>query len=115
RLTATQEVVIQLLASLAQPCDGLRCDMAMLLLNDVFVNTWQRFPSLSSSTPAEFWQAAIPAIKSEHPDFLFLAEVYWGLEPRLLSLGFDYKYDKTLYDVLVARDAAQVLLHLHER
>ncbi len=114
RRAATQEVMIQLLRSLAQRCDGLRCDMAMLLLNDVFVNTWQRFPSQSSATPAEFWQAAIPAIKSEHPDFLFLAEVYWGLEPRLLALGFDYTYDKTLYDRLVARDAAQVQRHLVE-
>ncbi len=70
RRAATQEVMIQLLRSLAQRCDGLRCDMAMLLLND--------------------------------------------LEPRLLALGFDYTYDKTLYDRLVARDAAQVQRHLVE-
>ncbi len=114
RRTATQEAMIQLLRSLAQRCDGLRCDMAMLLLNDVFVRTWQRFPNSSASTPVEFWQAAIPAIKSDHPDFLFLAEVYWDLEPRLLSLGFDYTYDKTLYDRLVARQSAGVQCHLLE-
>jgi len=114
RREATQAAMIQLLRSLAQRCDGLRCDMAMLLLNDVFVKTWQRFPNSSASTPAEFWQAAIPAIKSDHPDFLFLAEVYWDLEPRLLALGFDYTYDKTLYDRLVARDSAQVQRYLLE-
>jgi len=114
RREATQAAMIQLLRSLAQRCDGLRCDMAMLLLNDVFVKTWQRFPNSSASTPAEFWQAAIPAIKSDHPDFLFLAEVYWDLEPRLLSLGFDYTYDKTLYDRLVARQPAGVQWHLLE-
>jgi len=86
--------------------------MAMLLLNDVFAKTWAGFPAAGAATAAEFWQAAIPAIKSEHPNFLFLAEVYWGLEPRLLSLGFDYTYDKTLYDRLMRRDAAGVQDHL---
>jgi hypothetical protein len=112
RREATQAAMIQLLLSLAQRCDGLRCDMAMLLLNDIFVKTWQRLPVSGASTPAEFWQAAIPAIKSDYPDFLFLAEVYWGLEPRLLSLGFDYTYDKTLYDRLVGRESAGVQCHL---
>lgn len=112
RHTATQAAMIRLLQSLAERCDGVRCDMAMLLLNDVFIKTWQRFPSSTAATPSEFWGAAIPSIKSEHPGFLFLAEAYWGLESRLLALGFDYTYDKTLYDRLISHDPVGAQRHL---
>jgi hypothetical protein len=112
RREKTQAAMLELLRSLATRCDGVRCDMAMLLLGDIFVKTWERFPSHGNATATEFWQAAIPAIKSEHPDFLFLAEAYWGTESRLLSLGFDFTYDKTLYDRLVSRDARGVQEHL---
>ena len=114
RRANTQAAMIELLHSLAERCDGLRCDMAMLLLSDVFARTWERFPIATAPTPAEFWQTAIPAIKSANPGFLFLAESYWGLESRLLGLGFDYTYDKTLYDGLMARDAGRVQRHLLE-
>lgn len=112
RRATTQQAMIELLRTLAQRCDGVRCDMAMLLLSDVFARTWERFPIGSSGTGAEFWEAAIPSIKSEHPNFLFLAEVYWGLEPRLLGFGFDFTYDKTLYDRIVHRDGSGVQNHL---
>jgi hypothetical protein len=112
RRQKTQEAMVDLLRSLAARCDGVRCDMAMLLLQNVFLKTWERFPSQGVATAAEFWQASIPAIKSEHPDFLFLAEAYWGTESRLLSLGFDYTYDKTLYDRVVRRDASGIQEHL---
>jgi len=48
------------------------------------------------------------------PEFLFLAEVYWGLEARLQSLGFDYTYDKVLYDEIVARNPAGVQARLRD-
>ena len=35
-----------------------------------------------------------------HPDFVFMAEVYWDLEWALQQQGFDYTYDKRLYDRL---------------
>jgi hypothetical protein len=112
RRQKTQEAMVEILRSLADRCDGVRCDMAMLLLQDIFLKTWERFPSQDASTASEFWQAAIPAIKSAHPDFLFLAEAYWGTESRLLSLGFDYTYDKTLYDRVVHRDSNGIQDHL---
>ena len=103
----------QLLQSIAGRCDGVRCDMAMLVLNDVFAKTWESFPIANHQSPAsEFWASAIPAVKETHPGFLFLAEGYWGLEARLQALGFDYTYDKPLYDGLVSRDAAGVQRHL---
>jgi hypothetical protein len=92
--------------------------MAMLLLNEVFARTWARFPPGRASVPAsptppsEFWAKAISTVRQTRPGFLFLAEAYWGLETRLQELGFDYTYDKTLYDCIISRDAAAVQRHL---
>lgn len=116
RRGTTRAAMKEVLGSIAQRCDGVRCDMAMLLLKDVFSKTWVAFPIVGSSEPSmpggEFWAEAIGAIKNSHPGFLFLAEAYWGLEQRLQELGFDYTYDKTLYDRLIARNAAGVQQHL---
>ncbi len=113
RLAATRAVMTEVLRSIAERCDGVRCDMAMLMLNDVFARTWSQFQITNHELPvSEFWAAAIGAVKQVYPNFLFLAEAYWGLEVRLQALGFDYTYDKELYDRLVARDAAGVQRHL---
>lgn len=85
--------------------DGLRCDMAMLLLPDVFERTWGR-------SAEAFWPGAIDAVRSRQPGFTFLAEVYWGREPDLRAEGFDLTYDKALYDRLVD-DPGGVVDHLH--
>ena len=91
------------LAHIARQCDGVRCDMAMLLLNDVFANTWgQQIPQPRPRD--EFWPPLIQAIRREHPDFTFLAEVYWDLEKTLLSQGFDLCYHKNLYDRIMQWD-----------
>jgi hypothetical protein len=120
----TRREMTGLLCSVAERCDGVRCDMAMLLLADVFAKTWERFPGSqtgqgatpaapkSSGPIAEFWTAAIGAVRQAHPGFVFLAEVYWGLDVRLQKLGFDYTYDKELYDRLVSHDPAGVQRHL---
>jgi hypothetical protein len=114
RLGETRSAMSKLLQSVAGRCDGVRCDMAMLLLNEVFAKTWEAFPLANVQAPtSEFWESAIPAVKEAHAGFLFLAEVYWELEDRLQSLGFDYTYDKSLYDGLVAHDPAGVQRHLH--
>ena len=51
-------------------------------------------------------------MRERRPSFVFLAEAYWGLEEELQTLGFDYTYDKTLYDLLVRRDPAGIRSHL---
>lgn len=112
RRAVTRAAMVQLLESIAGWCDGVRCDMAMLVLNEVFASTWERFEVAAAPPAAEFWAMAIPAIKRAHPGFLFLAEAYWGLESRLQALGFDYTYDKTLYDSLISRDTTRVQRHL---
>jgi glycosidase len=100
------------LLRVSELCDGVRCDMAMLLLPSVFRGTWgAALGEFTEDLPC-FWSHAIPAVRKEHPEFLFMAEVYWGLESELLNRGFDYTYDKTLYDRLIGRDPAGVRSHL---
>jgi hypothetical protein len=103
---ATQEAMIGELQKIAGQCDGLRCDMAMLILPEVFERTWGR-------KPAPFWLLAIQRVRKQAPDFCFMAEVYWDLEWTLQQQGFDYTYDKRLYDRLRDGRARPVREHLH--
>ncbi|HWG41993.1 MAG TPA: alpha-amylase family glycosyl hydrolase [Gemmataceae bacterium] len=103
------------LVRVADRCDGVRCDMAMLLLSDVFVKTWGDAALPSDRSPpvdAPFWPDALAAVRSRHPDFLLLAEVYWDLEWVLQQQGFTYTYDKRLYDGLREQKAGPVRGHL---
>jgi hypothetical protein len=93
------------LLRVAAKCDGVRCDMAMLVLPDVFERTWG-----IRSEP--FWPAASQAVRECSPGFLFLAEVYWDLEWTLQQQGFDYTYDKRLYDRLHERNTRAAREHL---
>ncbi|HEY1376758.1 MAG TPA: alpha-amylase family glycosyl hydrolase [Gemmataceae bacterium] len=95
------------LLAVALKCDAVRCDMAMLLLPDVIARTW------GGDVAESWWPGAIAAVKARHPDFTFMAEVYWDREYELQQQGFDYTYDKKLYDRLRDRDAAAVRGHLH--
>jgi hypothetical protein len=106
RCPKTRTAMRELLLAVAAKCDGVRCDMAMLLLNEVFARTWAAFPSTGPLPETEFWAEAIAAVGKEQPGFLFLAEVYWDLEARMQRLGFDYTYDKHLYDDLIWRNTA---------
>jgi glycosidase len=111
-----REAMIGELLKVADLGDGVRCDMAMLLLPDVFNRTWGNTSKPgdgSAAVDASFWPEAIGRIRQKHPDFLFLAEVYWDLEWTLQQQGFDYTYDKRLYDRLHDRDAEGVRGHLH--
>jgi hypothetical protein len=51
-------------------------------------------------------------VRARNPEVLFLAEAYWDLEWQLAQQGFDYCYDKRLYDRLVQENAHTVRLHL---
>jgi 1,4-alpha-glucan branching enzyme len=101
---ATQEAMIGELVKISGQCDGVRCDMAMLVLPDVFERTWgQRAPL--------FWPRATQRVRERFPEFCFMAEVYWDLEWTLQQQGFDYAYDKRLYDRLREGHARPVREH----
>jgi len=105
-----RRAVVDTLADIASQCDGVRCDMAMLLLNSVFERTWGSRAGAKPET--EYWREVIPAIKSAHPSFHFIAEAYWDLEWELQQQGFDFCYDKRLYDRLEHDNGETVRLHL---
>jgi Alpha amylase, catalytic domain len=103
---ALQEAMIAELVKIAGQCDGVRCDMAMLVLPEVFERTW--------GIPAQpFWPQATRRVRQRVPDFCFMAEVYWDLEWALQQQGFDYAYDKRLYDRLRDGHARPVREHFH--
>ena len=93
------------LVRIAGQCDGVRCDMAMLVLPDVFERTWGRRAPL-------FWPKATQRVREQVPGFCFMAEVYWDLEWTMQQQGFDYAYDKRLYDRLREGHARPVREHL---
>jgi glycosidase len=102
---ATQEAMIGELCKIAGQCDGLRCDMAMLVLPDIFPRTWGK-----RADP--FWPKATERVRELFPEFCFMAEAYWDLQWTLQQQGFDYTYDKRLYDRLRDRQARPVREHL---
>jgi Alpha amylase, catalytic domain len=105
-----RRAVIETVSSIAAQCDGVRCDMAMLLLNQIFERTWGS--RAGQRPPTEYWRDVIPAVKRAHPNFLFIAEAYWDLEWELQQQGFDFCYDKRLYDRVEHDNAETVRLHL---
>jgi hypothetical protein len=101
---ATQEAMIGELVRIAGQCDGVRCDMAMLVLPEVFERTW--------GIPAKlFWPEATRRVREKVPGFCFMAEVYWDMEWTMQQQGFDYAYDKRLYDRLREGHARPVRDH----
>ncbi len=108
------------LARLSSLSDGVRCDMAMLLLREQIKQQWYPRKSwdwFNQRMPDEFWRQAIAATRRVNPNFTFIAEAYWGKEPYLQQLGFDYTYNKSLYDRLAGRgwDALVDYLELTSR
>jgi len=100
--------MIGILKDIAQFCDGVRCDMAMLVTNEIFNRTWGNLLKQWPAPATEFWQEATAAL----PDFVWLAEVYWDMEWRMQELGFKFTYDKRLYDRLQEGSAGHVRDHL---
>ena len=105
-----RQAVIETLLDMAGQCDGVRCDMAMLLLNNIFERTWGLRAGARPET--DYWPEIIPAIKRNSPNFKFIAEAYWDLEWELQQQGFDFCYDKKLYDRMEHENAENVRLHL---
>jgi hypothetical protein len=105
-----RQAVVDTVNAIAGQCDGVRCDMAMLMLNDIFQRTWGE--RAGARPERDYWPEVIGAVRAGHPGFLFMAEAYWDLEWELQQQGFDYCYDKKLYDRLEHGPAEDVRLHL---
>lgn len=105
-----RDTMVETLVSIASQCDGVRCDVAMLLLDDVFSSTWEGH--VGPALPRPFWSEVIERVRSRHDDFWFCAEVYWNREWDLQQQGFDHTYDKRAYDRLVYPSPRALREHL---
>ena len=105
-----RRAAIETVSSIADQCDGVRCDMAMLFINSIFERTWGKRAGSKPST--EYWTDLITTVKATHRQFVFMAEAYWDLEWELQQQGFDYCYDKRLYDRMEHGDVEPVRQHL---
>ena len=107
---AMRAATVETLADIAGQCDGIRCDMAMLMINDIFAKTWGT--RAGAAPPEEFWPAVIGELRGQHPQVVLAAEAYWDMEWELQQQGFDFCYDKRLYDRILEGDASAVRDHL---
>ncbi|MEU4159062.1 alpha-amylase [Actinoplanes sp. NPDC026670] len=105
-----RDATAAVLSEIGGQCDGIRCDMAMLLTNEVFARTWGRHAGPAPA--AEFWPHVLDRVRERHPDLVLIAEAYWDMEWTLQRQGFDFCYDKRLYDRLAGEDAEAVRKHL---
>jgi glycosidase len=103
-----REEMLRQLHRVAALCDGIRCDMAMLLEPEVFSRTWHGRNGEHSAEVPLFWPSSIRDVKAAYPHFVFMAEVYWDYEEKLQLHGFDYTYDKQLYDKILESSASAV-------
>lgn len=108
------EAMTRELLAIAERCDGVRCDMAMLTLADVFRSTWagRSIPPERDAGTTEFWSGGIAAVRATGRAFVFIAEAYWDLEWRLQELGFDYTYDKRFLDRARQANGRDLVAHL---
>jgi glycosidase len=102
-----RDAAVELLVDVGAQCDALRCDMAMLMTNEVFARTWGGVPPAT-----DFWPDVIGRVRASCPELVFIAEAYWDMEWTLQQQGFDYCYDKRLYDRLLHEGADAVRSHL---
>ena len=111
---ATREKMLSILMYLAGISDGVRCNMVMLTMNDIHETTWGALLGKAGykKPEREFWDDAIKSVKGKYPEFMFLGEVYWGLEWRVQQMDFDYTYDKVTYDRLRFLGPQEVKGHL---
>ena len=105
-----RDAVAETLIDIGSRCDGVRCDMAMLMTDEVFARTWGA--RAGAAPQADYWPELIPRVKASWPEMLFMAEAYWDMEWALQQQGFDLCYDKRLYDRLAHEGAESVRAHL---
>ncbi|MGH7259029.1 MAG: hypothetical protein ACREIM_11660 [Nitrospiraceae bacterium] len=64
-----RRAAIDTVLRIADQCDGVRCDMAMLLINSIFERTWAKRAGPKPHT--EYWTDLIPVVHTSH-SYLFL-------------------------------------------
>lgn len=107
-----RQAMRQILERIAEVADGVRCDMAMLAITNIFKKTWG--DCVAAAPAEEFWAEVLTPVKKKFPHFTAIAECYWNMGQKLLELGFDAVYDKALYDRLNTGDPRLIREYLHD-
>ncbi|MBD3195644.1 MAG: alpha-amylase [Candidatus Lokiarchaeota archaeon] len=102
---------ISTLKSISEICDGVRCDMAMLVTNEIFKKTWQ--DKVGNPPEKDYWEEILSKVRESNKNFKFIAEVYWDKEWNLMQQGFDYCYDNKLYKRIISKNAEEIKGHLN--
>ena len=113
----TRELMKNNLLTVLSFADAVRCDVASLMLNEDFENTWKEELNYwgYKKPENEFWEYAINEVKAKYPNAILLAEVYGDREiESLYKLGFTYTYDKELLDKLQG-NSLEVNEYLHSK
>jgi hypothetical protein len=105
-----RRLALETLTRIAEHADAVRCDMAMLMLDDVVQRTWG--DRVGAPPERTYWDVVVGGVRSAHPQFRFVAEAYWDREWDLQQVGFDFCYDKRLYDRMRDGPPASVRGHL---
>jgi hypothetical protein len=106
-----RDLVVSQVLQVMELCDGVRCDVTMVMLGKIFEGTWSGYVE-EARPEEELWTEVLRHARAKNPSFVFIAEVYWGLEWEVQELGFDYTYDKVLYDRLLESTTSDVRGHL---
>ena len=112
-----KKVRIAELKKVASLADAIRCDMAMLILNDCIEKDWStQLSSWGYKRPStEFWADAISSVKASYPNTIFIAEAYWDMDEILMANGFDFIYGKDLLDDLASWDLSSIWSYIKNR
>ena len=96
---ALRAATAEVLADIAGQCDGIRCDMAMLMTNGSSPG-----PGAAGPGPRRTRSSGRPCsatLRTRHPETVLIAEAYWDMEWVLQQQGFNFCYDKRLYDRII--------------
>lgn len=93
---------IQILLKMASQCDGIRCDVAFAVLNDIFWGKWHFELEKCGyhKLKTEFWSDAISEVKKKYANCVFLAESNYDSDGSLGKCGFDYVYNRIIFTEL---------------
>ena len=96
--------------TLRNQCDGVRCDMSILLIKRVFRKTWGSRAGKNRSVNT--WVQVIEETRARYPDFAFIAEAYWDLEWGASAAGLRLPLRQAFDDRLI-HESADTAIRLH--
>ena len=79
------------------------------MINRIFDRTWGR---RAGPEAQEFWPTVLAELRARHPDTVMIAEAYWDKEWELQQHGFNFCYDKRLFDRIIGQDTSAARDHL---